>query len=212
MVFLLLLVMTFGIVEYGLILRQLDDVADAVRAGTRAASQASKSTNADWQIISAMKDSNNGLAGKITEIVVFKADANGNPTATCANFVVQSGQCNVYKASEGDFAKDEAALIARASNMGGWRPADRTSSDYVGVRARAQYTWVTKFFSSVDKQLGDSATAKIEEEAPLLGNPGNTGAGWNTGSPTPTTKGQEIPKTDCNVCNGSGGSSGGANG
>jgi Flp pilus assembly protein TadG len=201
---LLLLMAIFGILDYGLFLRQVSNVADAVRAGTRAASWSSNGSDADYNILAAMKDSPTGLTGRITRVSVYKADADGHPVnSNCTNFVTVAGACNVYSGS--DFTATKAAVIARSSAQNGWDPTTRVPGvDYVGVRIEASHSFVTNFFG-VGGPFHDDAVIRIEPVTAA-----STSQGFSDGvtfaGPPGTLTSKEC--TSCGNGSGGGGSSG----
>jgi hypothetical protein len=203
----LLLTICFGIIEYGMFLRQSNDVAGAIRSGARMAAASGAETDSDYMILQAMKDSDDGLSGKIDKVLVFKANGpSGEPTPTCAAFQPQPGQCSVYEGS--DFNAGEAALAARSASQGGWNPTSRNpGEDHIGVRALADYSLITGFFGQL-QAIDDNAIVRLEAEAPI--GEGRLEMGWNIGSPVDPGPGTPLQNTQ--PSNGSGGFNGGGGG
>lgn len=204
-----LVVLTMGIVEFGLYLKQTDDVAGAIRSGARAGAAAGNSPNADYRILTAMKTSKNGLAGKIDRVVVFNASATTNPPQSCLDGT-PSANCSVYNAA--DFDKTEPELINMAA-AAGWKPANRVEGvDYVGVRARADHVWVTKFFGA-DHKFGDSSIVRLAKGGSGSSSPGASGPfGSDIDIPPSWNPSYIAPFGNCEDTGGCGGGSGGGGG
>lgn len=203
MVTMMLCLLSFGIVEFGLLLRQVNEAATSVRSAARTASISGNETNADYRILQAMKDSTVGLPGDIEQVMIFRADpATGKPTGSCVNFV-PSANCNVYDAADVD---NPATVNAKDNNFTG-RTAGVT---YIGVAIRADHGFVTKFFG--DRLSFADNSVVLLEAAPSTGGPSDIRADGtsNGGGTVPPPAPVADNETPCGViaCNGGGGGGG----
>lgn len=205
---LLLLLLIFAMLDYGLLLRQVSNVADAVRAGGRAASWSSNGADADYNILSAMKATPTQPSDHITRVSIYKADGMGQPIApTCKGFVVVPGLCSVYGTA--DFAASRTAVIARSTAQNGWSPTTRIpGSDYVGIRVETEHHFIFGMFG-VSQPLHDAAVVRIEA-APATPSGSSTPPGFSDGPVFPGPPGTLVSKecTTCGTGSGGGGSSG----
>ena len=196
----LLTLLAFGALEYGLLLHQADDTADMVRVGSRTAAFSGTDDDADFQILSAMKTADQGLGGGIDAVVIFKSDNNGQPSSTCANFQVDTS-CNVYSGAE----LDNLAPYQTNPHTT-WAPAARTVGDYVGIKVRSKYTMITKLFGSEGSYTDASV---VQLAAPQVGVNGGV-PGFSNGSTTPPVIGGR--NSTCDSCSGNGSSGSGPGG
>ena len=96
----LLLMLVFGIIEFGFAFKDTLTLANGSRSGARVASAAGTDPSADWFVLQAVKGATGSLAN-VNEIVVFKATGpNGVVPASCASGTPSGGSCNVYMAAD----------------------------------------------------------------------------------------------------------------
>lgn len=206
-----LFLLAMGAVELGLLFRQASEVADTVRSGARTASAVSNAPSADYDILMAMKDSDSGLAGEIQKVVIYKADANGNPAnPNCANFVAAANQCSVFTADQFNMSRNE--MITFSATGKGWHPDKRKPGvDYIGVRVLSDRHFITKVFGT-NKLFEDKAVVRLEAR------PATTGTStFSNGVTVAPPDGLDMPCTACGPGAGvyippSGGQQGGGNG
>ncbi len=144
----LLLMLVFGIIEFGFLFKDSLTLANGSRAGARVGSAAGTDPLADWSILQAVK----GATGSLTHvqaIVVFKASsANGAVPSACTNGTGVFGLCNAYDANDMNVDKTtfQSAGYTKDDN---WASSSRSTSlstaagpDYLGVWVKAQHTSV----------------------------------------------------------------------
>jgi Flp pilus assembly protein TadG len=144
----LLLLLVFGIIEFGFLFKDSLTLANASRAGARVGSAAGTDPLADWDILQAVKGASGSLTN-VQQVVVFKATgANGSVPSNCTGSVGVSGLCNVYSAA--DFNVDATTFQSASYTKDNyWASSARVTSlsstngpDYLGVYVKAQHTSV----------------------------------------------------------------------
>lgn len=175
---LLLAVLTFGALEYGLIFGTTLDLATAARDGARAGS-ATQATGpvSDYDILQALKASTSAPSDAITRVVIYKANSvDGDPPAQCTEGTVVVG-CNVY--GPADF-ESSAATLAASPGGSGWPASSRVPGvDYIGVWINADHDAVSGLVKGPEK-LTDRAVMRIEMVPPSASSMDS--ALWNNGT------------------------------
>jgi Flp pilus assembly protein TadG len=163
----LLLLLVFGIIEFGFLFKDSLTLANSSRAGARVGSAAGTDPLADWSILQAVK----GASGSLTHvqaIVVFKAtSANGAVPAGCLNGVGVVGLCNAYDAS--DLNVDQTTFQSAAYTKDDyWPSTSRVTSlsapsgpDYLGVYVKAQHNSVVRIIVP-NRTISDTVVMRLE--------------------------------------------------
>lgn len=194
-----LLLIAFGIVDFGLMFRHYYSLAGAVRTGARTGAIASNDVNADWQIMQSVLNSRGTISnGRITKIVVFKADAaDGRIPESCKT--APASNCNVFTASH--FAMDEAAFLGSGAASfwpaSGRQASALTDTDFLGVWVETQFDYATGIFGS-HKTIADTAVMRLDPKRGHFGTTGSTLAApstTTTTAPTTTTTGPATTTT-----------------
>ena len=216
MVFPLIVLLTFGAVEYGLIYKDELRLTSAARSGARIGT-ADKNTagtlvNADddYQILQAVYSALGPLASKVIYVSIFNAGTNpgGTPPAGCngpnaASVEGANGdECDVWAAS--DFNLSSAGV--QASPKYKWLVANRgltlnaslgQEPTYLGVYIQTTHNYVTGLFGS-SRTVAEKAVFRFEPIgntshgnylAPTTSTTVVGGATTTTGSTTTTTGG-----------------------
>jgi hypothetical protein len=159
------LVMLFGVIEGGLLMRDWSTVGDATEAGVRSGSTAGSEVDADWQILRAIRTGSAVIDdASIKKIVVYHASTPGaGPHPSCmAGTASAIHRCNVYQASDWQRLPDEFGCVSETALDGFWCPTSRETeaggTDLVGVWIQAEHKSITKMF-------GESVT--IEDHSVL---------------------------------------------
>jgi Flp pilus assembly protein TadG len=171
---LLLIIIAFGIVEFGSAWNRKLQMETAARAGARVGSSLGNTRLADYGLLQASRSALNdiGLAN-VDYVVVFNAAAsNGARTGSCAANppVSVSGQCNVYTGSyiqtmsQADFTGTTSCTGTSPDRF--WCPTTRqavqsSGPDYLGVWIRARYVTITGVFHS-PFALSSTAVMRLE--------------------------------------------------
>ena len=163
----LLLMLVFGIIEFGFAFKDTLTLANGSRSGARVGSAATIDPSADWALLQAVKGATGSLA-QVNRIVVFKAtSANGAVPSTCAAGNAVAGSCNVYDAS--DMALSQASFLSAGySKDDSWAATTRITSltsaggpDYLGVYVRAQHTSIFQLIVP-SRALTDTVVMRLE--------------------------------------------------
>lgn len=161
-----------GIIEFGLVYRDVLIASDAASTGARAGAVigpriTANLTNADYVIVKDVRESLGSTPTSwVKRVVVFRAN---NPSAgpalsqipvTCRNGTPVSGVCNVYDPQDSFMAIQEGNsgyFSCTGAGAGGgpacaWRPTARkngplvTDIEYLGVYIRVERPYITGLF------------------------------------------------------------------
>jgi Flp pilus assembly protein TadG len=170
----LLIVVAFGIVEFGNAWNRKLEVETAARAGARVGSSLGSDRTADQGLLqSTISVLNDFGLDNVNYVVVFNPSSTGKRQGTCANAtpVAQAGLCNVYNTNQ---LKNLGTLNFTSSCTGNtgvaadknWCPTGRhntqaSNPDWVGVYVQANYVTVTGLFKS-PFYLSSAAIMRIE--------------------------------------------------
>jgi Flp pilus assembly protein TadG len=186
----------FSIIEFALIMAAMGGYNFAVRDGARVGALLGRtSATADAQIVSTVRSHVLGLVmAQASEVDIYRSTSDGQclsaPIGTVATVSVDNGAC----------AKDQYNLdgTCQGGTCGGagWPINDRndslTSADYLGVRVKYTYTYLTAFIAMSGSSLALDATSvqRIEPQgfsqrapatASAAGRAGPRSWGWLTG-------------------------------
>ncbi len=185
LVSLLVFLLLFGTIEFGLVYRDYLTVGDAAGSGARQGSVMGKKvtstgTNADYEIIKAVREATAGInPDDIERIVIFKGTpgGGGSPTSqiplACRNGTPLSGRCNVFEPTlafleiqNGNAAYFDCAQTP-ASPSCSWPPSTRKDGpappdvEYIGVWIRVKHAAITGLFGAVFV-LEDATVSRLE--------------------------------------------------
>lgn len=162
LIFPLLIVLTFGIIEFSLLLRDYVSLNSLVRNGVRIASTMPRDPQMYQATVDAMNRSGTALPEESYEqLWIYRPDANGFPPGG-ADFSACGNDCVVYAVDPvtGDFVQTE-------NPQGDWDPLSVNAcpgddeADAVGVYLRASHDGVTGLF--FDRlTISDFAVSKFE--------------------------------------------------
>jgi hypothetical protein len=169
----LLILLVFGVIEYGMFFKDYLTVANTTRTGARVGSAAGSSADADYQILQAVKAAATALpggTGSIQQISIYKAtSAGGGPTATCQTTSSAADKCNTYTSTA--FAQPTTKFGCGGGSLDSvWCPTTRVDSqavgpDYIGVWVKTTHGFVTKLFGS-SRTITDTVVMRIEPKIP----------------------------------------------
>jgi Flp pilus assembly protein TadG len=171
----LLIVIAFGIVEFGNAWNRKLQVETAVRAGARVGSGLGHDRSADKGLLQATVSALNDFGvDNVNYVVVYKSTtADGKPQGNCASTPPASvaGSCNVYTGTQLANLASLDFTSACTGNTGlavdkSWCPTGRQNvqsagADYVGVRIDANYVTATGIFKS-PFHINSRAVMRIE--------------------------------------------------
>ncbi len=163
----LFFLLIFGILEWGLFMRDSLSVTESSRVGVRTASALPRVDNFTQTTVDAMAKAGSAIPkSKIDFILVYKANVHGYPgpdsntTMTCAGY---SKSCDkfVWNAASGKFVLDPTsppppwnpkAPIGTEGHVNACPTvASGGPPDSVGVYVQADHQWVTQFFGTSRK-------------------------------------------------------------
>lgn len=157
LVFLVLVTLTFGIIEWGLYIKDANTVTAATRAGARTASALPRQAGFADRAAAAVASSMSALDRNAAEVLwVYRADADGLPDS--GSFDTPCSVC--YR-----FVWD-AATQAWREVWAGWPYATQVAcggqdSDALGVYLRARHRFFTGFFGP-DRTVADRTVMRLE--------------------------------------------------
>ena len=149
-----------GVLEFGFLYNNILTVQYAARQGVSAAAQAGGVDGADCSILKAVERALTSPIDKsrITSVVIFKSDANGDPVPGIANEYVRSGTLDC----PGDVTEPYTLVGTE-----GYPQADRHDAlseglDVVGVRIGYLYAGITPIGFGRTWPVSDGATLRME--------------------------------------------------
>ena len=174
----MLLLLVFGIFEFGFAFRDYLAVANATRDGARAASVAGPVADADHRALEAIDRAAAALPDDvIRRIVIFEASGPDDAvpdacTTTTDPSVLTANACNLYFAADFSLAETEfgcdPSLNPDPDPDRHWCPFDREVSigsglDFVGVYMQVEHDYITGLFGS-SITFEDTAVLKVEPQ------------------------------------------------
>jgi hypothetical protein len=179
----ILVPLAMGVLEFGLIFRDVLTVSSSVRAGARVGANVADSRTADLSILESVKASISSVGlDRVERVVVFHATSPDGTaselcrTATPSTELPSGAGCNVYfrddletlDPSAFSGVSPDGLTCATGSRDATWCPLDRkvdltgAGPDYVGVWLHASHTWVSGLFGATGLTLTDSTVMRIE--------------------------------------------------
>jgi hypothetical protein len=175
----LIAALVFGLVDYGLALRQDNQLTLSVASAGRRASTLATNRFADFEALRALAA--DATSGDVTleKVIIWKASSGTAPVppASCLALTTGgvAGVCNVYNASQ--VAQPNPAVGFKAGSSSSptcasgswdtsWCPVGRNNSersaDFVGVYAEVRYTSFTYMIPSGGLDLSSGVVYRLE--------------------------------------------------
>jgi len=158
----LLLLIAFGVVEYGSAWNRKLQMETAARSGARVGSSLGNTRLADYGLLQGVKSAINDIGlSNVDYVEVFKSTATdgSRPAGNCASTTPTSvsGSCNVYTGAQlqsltqADFTGTVTCDATAPDRY--WCPLNRQNvqsigADYIGVWIKARYVTITGLFKS----------------------------------------------------------------
>ncbi|MEM9200793.1 MAG: TadE family protein [Actinomycetota bacterium] len=167
-----LLLLVFGIMEFGFAFRDYLAAANATRDGAREASVAGSGLDADYRILRSVARASASLPdGAIEQLVIWEATGPDDSVPdACRTSGSQAGLCNVYSSTQLRLAPDNFGCDAGppADVDIAWCPSEREVSvgsrlDYIGVYIRISHEYITGLFGD-DITFEDHMILKVEPQ------------------------------------------------
>jgi len=157
LVFLLLVTLVFGIIEWGLYMKDANAVTSASRAGARTASALPRQAGYADRAAAAVMTSLTALEPNAAEVLwIYRADANGLPDS--GGFDTPCRVCYRYTW--------DASTRSWRQTWAGWPYSSQVAcggqnSDALGVYVRARHRFFTNFFGR-DRTIADRTVMRLE--------------------------------------------------
>jgi Flp pilus assembly protein TadG len=152
-----LLLLLFGILEWGMAFKNAMSVTSATRAGARAGVAMPRNTDYDDAIVSAVQTSVKALSSAdIQELWIYKAGTNGKPAGYSDFSGCSSTECYRYTWNGSAFV-----AVAGYSWIGSTQNACGGEADELGVYLKVRHHFITGMFGS-DRTLTDSTVMRLE--------------------------------------------------
>jgi Flp pilus assembly protein TadG len=155
------MLIVFGIIEFGLAFKDALTVSSAVRAGARTASAEPRQATFNDDTAKAVERAVSALPnGAVEQLWVYKADGNGNPVDGGGSAFTSCNTCAVYT-----WDTVTSKFVRQAGPD--WNPSTHNacvgdaSHDAVGIYLKVNHDFVTGFFGQRIK-LVDHAVMNLE--------------------------------------------------
>lgn len=164
-----LLLLLYGMAEYGMAFRDKANLSAAVRAGARVGASDRNSRLADYDVLQTLAAATAKMT--VDYVVIFKANSqpSGALPAACATFVDQAGLCNVYTGAEMKTLTAASFTHATCANEpdAPWCPTSRSidlvaGRDYLGVYVQARREWITSGLPGSGVTFAEVAVMQLE--------------------------------------------------
>jgi hypothetical protein len=149
-----LILFLLGIMEYGMMYRESNQVEQGLMSAGRVAGQQSTAWTADYETLRSLSSSTNGLGrSTVKRVIIYKAPADGKPPAGClainptGTTAGVSGVCNVYNATQ--MMNENPFAFSNVSSCSGlfasnWCALTRQpQTDEIGVYVEMSYQRLT---------------------------------------------------------------------
>lgn len=170
----ILLLILFGVGEFGLAWISANRLEGAVSAAARVASSQGSTADADRAVLLQLQASlPEELLNNVTRVVIYESDATGymHPNCTSGAATSQtgvSGRCNRYNGAT--LRNPNLATMSLSTPMGFWPPADRDDElsgsppDFIGVYVETRHDDFSGTFWSDGFVLERSSIYRIQPD------------------------------------------------
>ncbi len=172
LVVMFILLVAFGIYEFGFAWRSSAGTTSAARGAARTASSLGVDRQADYQALSSLKADleSSGLMNSVQLVVIYKSTTtDGTVPAACTTNATTQALCNIYTPADlagldvSDFDTTTGCLLV--ATVKNYCPSGRNpvmaTSDYLGVWVKVRHGYQTRLFGSgVD--IRRSAVMRLE--------------------------------------------------
>lgn len=169
----ILTTVVLGIFEIGSAWSDHQTITQASRSGARVVSQLGTRGEADNEALRAVEAGFASVSGRITRVVVFEADANGDMPAACETApagYTGPANCNVYDATSIANLNTPSQWGSGSScgpADGNWcSAADRSdlqqTATYVGLLVEYERDYLTGFFGGGSHTITEATVMRIE--------------------------------------------------
>jgi TadE-like protein len=160
-----LVLLAFGMLEFGLAFKSKLDMAHAVNQATRNASVLGTDEYADIEILNALEAGLDGDLSNIVHVDIFQADADGAYVpGSYDRYVTDPGSCGW------DPCPDPDEGSPTYGNPAGYEPCDRDivldadGVHTIGVQVEYTHSWITGVLGLSDPTWHETARARMEPD------------------------------------------------
>jgi TadE-like protein len=162
-----LVLLAFGMLEFGLAFSNKLELSQAVNQATRHATVVGNQDFADMEILGALDAGLSGNVSAIDEVLIFKAAPDGSPLVW-DKYVPDGSACG--------WSPCPAGGAPVYGNPADYPPCDRETSlnigvDTIGVQVAYTHSWISGVLGLPDQTWHESARARIEPDVQGVGNP-----------------------------------------
>jgi hypothetical protein len=166
-----LILLAFGMLEFGLAFKNKLAFSHAVNQATRNATVLGTDDYADIEILNAVEAGVSGLMGTVIHVDIFKADASGSPVLW-DRYEPDAGSCGWDPCPDPDEGTPTYGAPAD------YKPCERDIKlggggvDTIGVQVAYTHTWITGVLGLPAQTWHETARANMEPD--LFGTGGGT--------------------------------------
>lgn len=179
----ILVLLTFGAIEYGLIYRDELRLTTAAREGARIGVADKDSVgfsvnnDDDYQILQAVESALGPLASKVVYVSIYNAgtNANGGPPAGCtgsgaaSQYNANGAQCDVWAYSDFSLTAAQVEASSKYVWLASYRQLSLNTTDgikptYLGVSIKTTHNYVTGLFGS-SRTISEGSVFRFEPVA-----------------------------------------------
>jgi hypothetical protein len=160
-----LVLMAFGMLEFGLAFNKKLDMSHSVNQATRNATVLGTDDYADIEILNALEAGLKGDLSTVIHVDIFLADSNGDPV---------SGKWDRYEPDPGSCGWDPCPDPDEGTPVygtpSGYKPCQRDITldgdgvDTIGVQVQFTHNWVTGVLGLPDQTWHETARARMEPD------------------------------------------------
>ncbi|MGE0796123.1 MAG: TadE/TadG family type IV pilus assembly protein [Acidimicrobiia bacterium] len=160
-----LVLLVFGIIEFGMAFKSSLTVTSATRSGARTASALPRESNFHEATANAVARSVSTLPdGAVEELWIYKAGTNGYPVGK-TSFDAGCSSCTVW-----DYDDANELFVDRGTSS--WNPSSQNAcagtGDSVGIYVKMEHNFVTGLFGA-DMTITDHTVMRLEPKPAYLG-------------------------------------------
>ena len=158
-----LVLLAFGMLEFGLAFKTRLDMSHAVNQATRNATVLGTDDYADIEILRALDAGLSGDLGAITHVDIFKGNTDGSPLLW-DRYTPDAGACGWVPCPDPDLGP---AVYGTPND---YKPCERDITldgdgvDTVGVQVQYTHTWVTGVLGLPAQTWNETARARLEPD------------------------------------------------
>lgn len=164
----ILVLLAFGMLEFGLVLKNKLTISNAVNSATRQATVMGSDDAADVEILDALEAGLSGTLASVEYVDIFKGDASGNPLVW-DRYTYTAGGCGWIPCPN-----PGAGVFGTPAN---YIPCSRDNRigdgvvDTIGVRVAYTHEWVSGVFGLPDQTWHETARGRLEPDVLGQGGP-----------------------------------------